>query len=189
MAQALDTTGAPRALSRTDTPISAQDWRVRQLRAWDLATATFPALTSEQLTAVLIELDAALVPIAPPALAVLLAETLALWRAPPDAGVTAKFYIEALEEFPQDVVVDALRHVRFSHRYPNAPLPADFRSIAIDLAAPLRGAQSRGRIARKRYADAALASLRARDAWRHRQPVVVAMRSREAGAPIGEGEV
>lgn len=133
--------------------ISATDSRVQRLREWDQVTQSCPALSRSETQQVLAELDRALVPIDPRLLAVALADTLALWREPIGGAATAKFYDEALNEFPSEVVASALKHVRMTHCYPNAPLPADFRKAALDASAPLRAAQVRARLALQRFRD------------------------------------
>lgn len=71
-----------------------------------------------------------LTPIDPKALAVMLKETLALWPLPAEFDTTAKFYREALQDVPLDLVETALRHVRLSSRF--FPRPAEIRDAIRD---------------------------------------------------------
>lgn len=159
----------PTAISTVQATISATDLRVQRLREWDQVTQTCPALSREETQQVLAELDRALERIDPRYLAIGLADTLALWREPTGGASTAKFYVEALEEFPAQIVTAALKHVRMNHQYPTAPSPADFRRAALEAVAPLRAAQVRARLALQRYRDHEARE----DWWAKRKPVVV----------------
>lgn len=145
------------------------DWRVRHLREWDQVSQPFPMISPEETRQTLLDLDAALTPIDPKALAAALEQTLVLWRQPQGGESVAAFYLEALEEFPPEIVAAALKTVRMAHHYPSAPLPADFRKAAIQAATPLRGAQIRARLAMKRFDDEAARV----DRWATREPVTV----------------
>lgn len=142
---------------------------MRLLREWDQVNQPFPMVTRDETRQVLIDLDAALAPIDPTALAVALEQTLVLWRQPAGGEAVASFYLEALEEFPAEIVAAALKVVRLTHHYPSAPLPADFRKAALEASAPLRGARIRGRLAMKRFEDEASRE----DRWATREPVTV----------------
>lgn len=136
----------------TVTSAYALPQHAQSLRAWDLTAAPLPALPIDDLRAVKAALDRDLTPIDPRQLAVELVRTLRLWRVADAIDDTMVFYVEALEEFPAWAVAGALRQVRLDHRFPTAPTPADFRRVAIALAAPARGAQGRARIALARHA-------------------------------------
>lgn len=158
----------PSVLS-TIGPLSETDWRVQRLRGWDQLNQSLPDLGPEKIRQALADIDAALAPIDPPILAAALQHTLVLWRTPEGGANVAAFYLEALEEFPPDVVAKALKHVRMTHRYPSAPLPADFRAAALDAAVPLRAARVRAKLALNRIEGAAHREKR----WAERQPVKV----------------
>lgn len=65
-------------------------------------------------------------PIDPKALAVKLAETLALWKVPDDwSAAKADWYREALADLPDDLVDLALRHARMNYKF--FPKPAELR--------------------------------------------------------------
>lgn len=185
-------TGTRLQLAPAPTTISEQDSRVRLLLAWDQLNSTYPPLSLQQVDAVLAELEHALAPADPRVVAAAIATTMGLWRAPNQAQ-TADFYVEALEEFPPAVVAAACKHVRLTHRFPNAPLPADFRAAALKAAEPLRGAQVRARLARRRLQDVQDREQR----WHDREPVVIGAGTydtrtkvkavpREAGDATGE---
>lgn len=137
----------------------------------------FPMISRDETRQVLAEINAALAPIAPTHLAAALEETLVLWRQPAGGELVATFYLEALEEFSPEVVSAALKHVRMTHHYPSAPLPADFRRAALEAATPLRGAQVRARLAMKRFED----ELRREDRWATREAVTVGAGTYPAG--------
>lgn len=78
----------------------------------------------------LLEARKGLESINPKTLAVMLEETLALWPLPPNFGVTAKFYREALEDVPADLVAKALKQIRLSSKF--FPKPAEIRELIRD---------------------------------------------------------
>lgn len=72
-------------------------------------------------------MEQSLRPVDPRKLAVLLDKTMRLWRLPADWETVSGFYLEALEDLPDDLFEAALKRVRMTHKYPDAPKPADFR--------------------------------------------------------------
>lgn len=92
-------------------------------------------VSTEQASAIPDALDharAAVEPINPKALAVLLARTAKLWKLPEEWDDIAEFYVEALEDVPLDLVQSALKHVRLTSKW--FPKPSEIRaSIGLEL--------------------------------------------------------
>lgn len=71
------------------------------------------------------EVERSLEPAETAVVAGLLAETLLIFGTPPNWDKTAKFYLEALEDVPGDLVRSALREVRLTSKF--FPKPAELR--------------------------------------------------------------
>lgn len=69
---------------------------------------------------------AAVEPIDPRSLAVMLERTLDVWTLPPNWDDVAEFYVEALEDVPLDLVHSALKHLRMTIKW--FPKPCELRS-------------------------------------------------------------
>lgn len=95
----------------------------------DELRAALPAMKAEA--------DAELVPIGIERLAVYLAQTLELWKLPDNWASIAAFYVEALSEFHEDVIRDALHQARTTLKW--FPKPCELR----DLALPMHGRRLR----------------------------------------------
>lgn len=74
----------------------------------------------------LAEAGAALAPVDPEELLVLLGRTAKIWKLPDDWDETAEFYAEALEDLPRDLVHSALKHCRLSLKW--FPKPSELRA-------------------------------------------------------------
>ena len=61
---------------------------------------------------------------------VLLDETLELFKVPDNWNVIAKFYLEAIDEIPEDLLRETLKHVRMTKKW--FPKPVELREYALD---------------------------------------------------------
>jgi hypothetical protein len=100
---------------------------------FSLPTISYQALVDasiSELEAIATEWRRMLTPIDLKELAVALEATLALWPLPPNWDQIGPFYIEAMREFPRDLVFEALRHVRLTSSF--FPKPAELRDPILD---------------------------------------------------------
>lgn len=81
----------------------------------------------------------AIIPASRKEIAVKVADTFALWTLPENWDQTAKFYLEALEGLPSDLVDEALRQARMNCKW--LPKPAELREFV-----------NKELLSRKRYA-------------------------------------
>jgi hypothetical protein len=86
-------------------------------------------------------LDASLVPCDPRKALVLLEQTLALYGVPDNWEDIAEFYIEAIEDLPEDLLVRALKHVRLTSKW--FPKPSELRAPVGEDIARRAGARRR----------------------------------------------
>ena len=61
---------------------------------------------------------------------VLLDETLELFKVRDNWNVIAKFYLEAIDEIPEDLLRETLKHVRMTKKW--FPKPVELREYALD---------------------------------------------------------
>jgi hypothetical protein len=116
-------------LNQTSAPMTLSDATALLQRR--TAGSTSANLTLAEATTVLSVLDESLVPAPVETQTVLIDETMALWATPDNFGSLADFYLEAVEEFPEDILRAALKTVRLKHVYPTLPKPADFHQAGI----------------------------------------------------------
>lgn len=91
-----------------------------------------PAEDAAKLPSAITEAEGAAQPIDGKALAVLLAQSLKLWRLPDDWDDIAPFYREALEDVPADLAQAALKHCRLTLKW--FPKPSELRApIEVEL--------------------------------------------------------
>ena len=102
----------------------------RSLEGWN-PLMEVPVSLKALRTAIL-EAESQLKPVNIKLVAVELNRTLAIWKLPERDDFTLDFYIEALEDLPEDLVLAALKSVRLSHKWNFMPTPGDFRLAVAD---------------------------------------------------------
>lgn len=115
------------------TSASSTAWLRELASSWKPAEGLPAEATTTTLAAGIRALEAQLVPMAATeqgakALAVLVAQTMTIWKLPENWPTVSKFYLEALEDVPADLVEPTLKTLRLSHKFPTLPKPADLRN-------------------------------------------------------------
>ncbi|HLH51734.1 MAG TPA: hypothetical protein VKV96_20515 [Roseiarcus sp.] len=105
-------------------PASLRDF----LTSWD-PTQPLPPEVKAGLPAAIEAASASIAPVDEKRLAVAIDETFSLLKLPAHWPKIARFYLEALADVPADLVAEALKSIRLSHRgYYDFPQPADLRA-------------------------------------------------------------
>ena len=106
----------------------ALDLLLRLSKEWRASEA--PVLSIDQCKASLVILDASTTPCDPKVAMILLEETLELFGAPENWHLVAKFYLEAIEDIPEDLLMIALKSVRTNNKW--FPKPVEIREAAMN---------------------------------------------------------
>ena len=89
-----------------------------------------PILSTDECEKAVEIIEQHLQPCDPQLAMVLLDETLELFKVPDNWDVVAKFYLEAIEEIPEDLLRETLKHVRMTKKW--FPKPVELREYALD---------------------------------------------------------
>ena len=130
--------GGSRGLEKTTermvamTPQGGAQDLPQHMKQWEYMYHEPPPATAEELDYLEDAWNQTLVPCDRKAAMVMLDETLALYGAPDNWDSVAKFYLEAVDDVPEDLLAKALKHIRMNLKW--FPKPCEIRTpIAEDM--------------------------------------------------------